>query len=130
MDMTSAMKAAKPANRYRADMLGWSWVDAFAKFGFGDGDGEIETPQVIAALDEAGYTVESYEGGTHNHFITRLTDPEGTPWGDTPGKEVSGYINPRDYLPEALTVWLDLRFPAYPFVDEGYLDRMPEGGPE
>jgi hypothetical protein len=26
--------------------LYWDWSEAFAKFGFGDGDGQVETPQV------------------------------------------------------------------------------------
>ncbi len=36
----------------------WKWEEAFEKFGFGDGDGQVETWQVEALLTEAGFEIE------------------------------------------------------------------------
>ena len=88
----------------------WKWEEAFEKFGFGDGDAIVHTDDVIQILTDAGYAVESKLWGFHNEIIIsiiRNTDgvqmiPEGT---------ISGYDDPRTYLPEAIITLLDQGIP-------------------
>jgi len=47
----------------------WYWEEAFAKFGFGDGDGQVQTWRVETVLREAGYEAFSSEWGPHNTVI-------------------------------------------------------------
>ncbi len=51
---------------YYGGTLHWDWIEAFEKFGFGDGDGQVETWQVETALVEAGYEVRVEQWGWHN----------------------------------------------------------------
>ena len=46
---------------YCGGRLAGSWSEAFDKFGFNDGDGQVETNQVCDVLEAAGYTVETIE---------------------------------------------------------------------
>ena len=66
-------------------VLHWDWTEAFAKFGFGDGHGQVETWQVEAVLTEAGYTVTVEEWGMHNTVITSIRKA---------GEELIPYVNP------------------------------------
>ena len=50
----------------------WDWEEAFDKFGFGDGDGQIETYRVQEVLQSAGYEVESDQWGLHNIVIDSI----------------------------------------------------------
>ena len=50
----------------------WDWTEAFCKFGFNDGDGQVETWQVADVLTEAGYSVELNSWGVHNTVITSI----------------------------------------------------------
>lgn len=89
----------------------WSWTEAFEKFGFMDGDGQVETWQVEAVLSEAGYecTVEGW--GMHNTVIVSIKKDgvEQIPQ-DDPGVTF-GYDCPRDYLPKTIVVLLDEKLP-------------------
>lgn len=91
--------------------LYWDWTEAFAKFGFGDGDGQVETPQVEAVLTEAGYTVTVEQWGLHNTVITsiRKDEVELLPY-DNPAYRF-GYDDPRAFFPEELVTLLDENLP-------------------
>ena len=89
----------------------WDWTEAFAKFGFGDGDGQVETWQVEAVLTDAGYRVIVDEWGMHNTVITsiKLNGVELIPY-DNPDYSF-GYDNPRDYFPVKIVSLLDEALP-------------------
>jgi hypothetical protein len=91
--------------------LHWDWTEAFAKFGFGDGDGQVETWQVEAVLAEAGYTVKVEEWGLHNTVITSIKkdDAELIPY-DNPAYRF-GYDDPRRYFPAEIVTLLDEALP-------------------
>ena len=84
--------------------LKWKWEEAFDKFGFGDGDGQIMTEEVYSVLDSAGYLVNFESWILHNTIITSIKQD---------GKELIseeitiGYDNPREYLPEEIINLLD-----------------------
>lgn len=85
----------------------WKWEEAFDKFGFMDGDGQVETYQVSDVLIEAGYDVKVDQWGLHNTVIISIKKdnkefiPHGKP------DVVFGYDDPRDYLPEEIVKLLD-----------------------
>lgn len=90
--------------------LQWYWEEAFAKFGFGDGDGQVETWQVVDALQEAGYEAKAEDWGLHNCVITSIVKD---------GKELIpsegityGYESPRGYLPKDVIALLDEALPS------------------
>jgi hypothetical protein len=88
--------------------LTWQWEDAFNKFGFGDGDGQVMTHVVANVLRTAGYIVAEAPWGLHNttiysikrdgiEFIAQTLD--------------YGYGNPRKYLPRKIVHLLDRKLP-------------------
>ena len=86
----------------------WWWEEAFHKFGFDDGDGEIRTDAVADALRAQGYSVDIDPGGIHNVIISEIRR-DGVSL--IPADAHLGYDNPRDYLPaEAISI-LDEAFP-------------------
>lgn len=87
----------------------WKWEKAFEKFGFGDGDGQVETYQVEAVLTEAGYEVEVNQWRLHNTVISSIKKDgnELIPFEDC----THGYDDPKDYLPEKIIQLLDKEFP-------------------
>lgn len=87
----------------------WHWEDAFDKFGFGDGDGQIETGTVAAVLEKAGYAVEQIEWSLHNTIIISIKR-DGTE--QIPETADVGYDDPREYLPQPIVRLLDEAFPA------------------
>jgi len=93
----------------------WDWTQAFNKFGFGDGDSQVETHQVVDALGKLGYQANAEHWGFHNTIINSIKKGgrELIPDSVTPG-----YDNPREYLPEKLIKLLDEALPptfAYMF---------------
>jgi hypothetical protein len=87
----------------------WSWVEAFDKFGFGDGDGLVMTEHVAVALRAACYVVIVERWGCHNVIITSIMR------GGVeliPEDAKLGYDDPRDYLPKVIVDMLDAAFPA------------------
>lgn len=91
----------------------WLWEEAFDKFGFNDGDGQVETYEVEAVLTEAGYVVELCSWGFHNVLVSSIKEDgrELMPL-DDPSINV-GYSDPRSYLPEEIVQLLDNKLPAY-----------------
>lgn len=89
----------------------WCWEEAFYKNGFNDGDGQIETWQVEAALKKAGYDVSVSEWGVHNTVIIsiKLNGIELIPY-ERPDMTF-GYDDPRSYLPSEVIAALDLDLP-------------------
>lgn len=83
----------------------WNWEDAFDKFGFGDGDGQVETDTVVAVLENAGYRVEAQPWGMHNVVILSIKDRAGAEL--IPEATTAGYDCPRSYLPRRIVRLLD-----------------------
>lgn len=99
--------------------LHWDWSEAFAKFGFGDGDGQVETWQVESVLVEAGYEVKVEDWGSHNTVITSIKKDgeEQIPY-DNPDYTF-GYDDPRDFFPDELVTFLGKKLPRsvyYEFI--------------
>jgi len=90
----------------------WSWEEAFDKFGFGDGDGQVETWTVEDVLTEAGYEVTVNGWGLHNTVIVSIKKEtqELIPM-DDPSVQF-GYDNPREYLPDNIVQLLDKELPS------------------
>lgn len=91
--------------------LHWDWTEAFEKFGFNDGDGQVETWQVESVLREAGYQVEVQQWGLHNTVIVSIKryGVEQIPY-DNPDYTF-GYENPRKCFPDHLVELLDRELP-------------------
>lgn len=90
----------------------WSWEEAFDKFGFNDGDGQVETWQVEAVLAEAGYTVTVEGWGMHNTVIVSI-QKDGRELIPHDGPQITfGYDDPRSYLPDSIVDLLDEKLPA------------------
>lgn len=87
----------------------WIWEDAFDKFGFGDGDGQVETSAVVEVLEQAGYVVEHDVWGLHNDVIDSIKK-DGVE--QIPDNTHIGYDDPRKYLPAAIVTLLDEKLPA------------------
>jgi hypothetical protein len=87
----------------------WLWEEAFDKFGFGDGDYQVETYNVEEVLTIAGYEVEVLPFGMHNTIISsiKLNGIE-----QIAEATVIGYDDPREYLPAAIVTILDDALPA------------------
>ncbi len=83
----------------------WQWEEAFDKFGFGDGEAQVETDTVVAVLENAGYVVEANPWGLHNVIITSIKDEHGNEL--LPNANTVGYDCPRGYLPTAIVDLLD-----------------------
>ena len=82
----------------------WRWEEAFDKFGFEDGDGQVMTDTVVEALCKAGYTVAAEPWGFHNVVITSIKR-DGSEL--IPAGSEIGYDAPRDYLPADIIDLLD-----------------------
>ena len=89
----------------------WVWEEAFDKFGFNDGDGQVETETVANVLREAGYRVETVVWGIHNRIILSIKRDDVEQMPDRTLVAI-GYDNPRGYLPKAIIELLDARLPA------------------
>lgn len=53
----------------------WSVLEAFAKFGFEDGDGDVQTDTVVGALETQGLQAEADSYGMHNWMIFKISKP-------------------------------------------------------
>jgi hypothetical protein len=94
----------------------WYWEEAFAKFGFGDGDGPVQTWRVEEALRQGGYEPHSSDWGMHNTVIQCIFK-DGADL--IPHRHIQfGYDNPRDYLPREIIALLDAAFPSRGDVTE------------
>ena len=54
----------------------YNWNEAFSKFGFDDGDGDIKTPLIAQALEDAGYHVKYSRWSPHNTLIHSIIRDE------------------------------------------------------
>ncbi len=96
---------------YCGGTFAWSWTEAFEKFGFMDGDGNVETWTVEMVLSEAGYEVKVEEWGMHNTVITSImkNGVEQIPY-DNPDYTF-GYDDPHQHFPPDITRLLDEKLP-------------------
>ncbi|MEZ5551533.1 MAG: hypothetical protein R3E82_11630 [Pseudomonadales bacterium] len=92
--------------------LHWRWEEAFEKFGFMDGDGQVETWQVESVLIDAGCEVVVEGWGLHNTVIISIKQAgkEFIPHDDP--NVTFGYDDPRSYLPADIVALLDRELPA------------------
>ena len=88
----------------------WKWEEAFDKFGFGDGDGQVETGTVEGVLANAGYAVQS-DGGMHSVYIRSIQKDGREFMPDDDSTFTIGYDKPRDYLPQEIIELLDRELP-------------------
>lgn len=89
--------------------LHWQWEEAFDKFGFGDGDGQVMTDDVAQVLRAAGYAVAVAPWGLHNTTIYSIKR-DGVEL--IPNTANVGYDDPRKYLPKHIVRLLDRKLPA------------------
>lgn len=87
----------------------WNWEEAFDKFGFNDGDGQVETWQLVDHLTELGYDIECNQWGLHNTIIFSIKK-----YGVEliPENASLGYDCPRNFLPKDIIALLDKAFPS------------------
>lgn len=88
------------------------WNNAFAKFGYDDGDGKVETPYIAQILEDAGYSVKYSRWSPHNILIYSIQKNgiEYMPL-DNPNFRI-GYDDPRNYLPDDIQAILDEKIPS------------------
>lgn len=100
----------------------WRWEEAFDKFGFGDGDGQVETATVEAVLNDAGYATRTEIWGMHNTVIFSIKK-NGSELMPVDDPEIHiGYADPRAYLPAEIVALLDA---ALPEKDSGHIALTP-----
>lgn len=89
----------------------WSWTEAFDKFGFMDGHGQVETWRVKRVLAEAGYDDVIQIWGAHNVVISsiRKEGQEMVPYDNLYYEFV--YDDPRTYFPAEIVELLDEKLP-------------------
>ena len=92
--------------------LRWSWTEAFDKFGFNDGDGQIMTHEVRDVLTDAGFTGQDTHWGMHNVIVVSIVCPRRGELMPTEDGDVRiGYDDPRGYLPKDVVALLDRELP-------------------
>lgn len=84
-------------------IIWWEITDAFAKFGFGDGDGPNFTDEVVAAIEAVGpYRCHAQTWGMHNYAIVAI-DEQVQPDGWLRVAAFDGYeLPPWESLPELI----------------------------
>ncbi|MEQ8693836.1 MAG: hypothetical protein RIC85_00705 [Gammaproteobacteria bacterium] len=96
----------------------WRWEEAFDKFGFNDGDGQVETGRVAAVLQAHGYTVERTWFSVHNEVIVSIKRDDRELIPETANV---GYDSPRDYLTPEIIALLDAELPEDGTLEEDCL---------
>ena len=99
------MKCKHCSNSYR-------WHEAFAKFGYDDGDGSVKTPLIAQALENAGYDVKYSRWSPHNTLIYSITKNGTEYMPDAVSKYRIGYDDPKEYLSGEIISLLDEAFPT------------------
>lgn len=89
----------------------WKWEEAFEKFGFGDGEGQVETYAVEVVLTDAGYKVNAEPWGIHNVVIQSIRKDGREFMPDEDSEFEVGYADPHDYLPPEIIELLDRELP-------------------
>lgn len=90
----------------------YHWNHAFAKFGYDDGDGKIETPHIAQILENAGYTVHFSRWSPHNTLIYSIQKDGIEFMPRNTAKYLIGYDDPQEYLPVDVLELLEQIFPA------------------
>lgn len=85
----------------------WKWEEAFDKFGFSDGDGQVETHSVTYILEMAGYDTDTIQWGMHNCVIVSIKKDGKELMPKDDDSFIVGYDDPRSYLPEEIIQLLD-----------------------
>lgn len=89
----------------------YHWNHAFAKFGYDDGDGKIETPCIAQILKRAGYTVHFSRWSPHNTLIYSI-QKDGIEFMPLNSRQFRiGYDDPKKYLPENIQEILNSKIP-------------------
>ena len=96
---------------YRDTTPKWSWVEAFCKFGFDDGDGTVETNKVAKYLKSEGFKIKIFKWRPHNTIIVSIQKDGCEFMPDKSSGFLIGYHDPRAYLSARLTEMLDKTFP-------------------
>ncbi len=87
------------------------WREAFAKFGYDDGDGQVQTQVVATILENSGYEVKYSRWGPHNTIIFSIVK-EGVEYMLRNNLEfVIGYDDPQIYLPASIQEILNREHP-------------------
>ncbi len=90
----------------------YNWREAFSKFGFNDGDGNIKTPHIAEALKFAGCYVKYSRWSPHNELIYSIKK-DGIEYMPVDNDDYKiGYDNPLDYLPIEILKSLEEEFPT------------------
>jgi hypothetical protein len=90
-------------------IFSWHWEEAFAKWGFLAGQGQLKTETVQEALIDAGYEVEVRALGACNTVICSIKRAGKEL---IPGRVKIGYVHPRLFLPCSIIELLDNKFPS------------------
>lgn len=85
----------------------WNWEEAFDKFGFSDGDGQVMTAVVEYVLKQAEYQVESIQYGMHNLVINSIIKDDMEFMPNENNSIQIGYDCPREYLSKEIIELLD-----------------------
>jgi hypothetical protein len=89
----------------------YHWSEAFAKFGFNDGDGKIETPYIAQMLEKSGYEVKYARWSPHNTLIHSITKNGIEYMPDEASEYRIGYDHPQEYLPVEILDLLNIKTP-------------------
>ena len=74
----------------------------FAKFGYDDGDGQVQTRAVAKILEDFGYKVKYSRWGPHNTIIFSIVK-DGVEYMPLKNPQfVIGYDDPKIYLPDSI----------------------------
>jgi uncharacterized Zn-finger protein len=85
----------------------YHWSHAFSKFGYNDGDGSIETPQIAELLEGEGYEVNYGRWIAHNTLIFSIKK-DGMELMPLDNSRIRiGYDDPKIYLPEDIQAILN-----------------------
>lgn len=85
-----------------------NWLEAFNKFGHGDGEDCVHTGQIARAMEAVGYEAEVLSG-CHNDYVVALYDQDKHLCWPRDATHV-GYDNPYEELPQPLVQHLDSCF--------------------
>ncbi|GAB5552870.1 MAG: hypothetical protein Sapg2KO_24610 [Saprospiraceae bacterium] len=91
----------------------WGWEDAFNKFGFSDGNGNVNTYVIEEILTDAGYCAEAKGWGIHNVVIFSIKENGKELMPDEKASFTVGYDDPREYLPKRIIELLDKEIKSY-----------------
>lgn len=88
------------------------WNNAFYKFGYDDGDGNVQTHLVAKVLEDAGYEVKYSRWSPHNTIIYSIQKDGVEYMPDKDSEFRLGYTHPAYYLPTRIQKLLDGKISA------------------